>query len=353
MTDCGRDVVRIAVAGAGLIGKRHIEEVDASDSAVLASIVDPGPTGPELAQIYGVPCYPSLAELFAKDKPDGIILATPNQMHVTGGLECVDAGVPVLVEKPIGDTVASATRLVEAGESARVSVLTGHHRNYSPIMTKAVEIIQSGVLGKLVGVTGTALFYKPDDYFDAGGGWRREPGGGPILLNLTHEVNNLLSLIGDIDAVTALTSNTTRGFPVEDTAAMIFRFANGALGTFLLSDAAGSARSWEQTSQENTSYSSYDDEDAYHIAGTQGSLSMPTMRLKFFEGERSWWQPFTTSTESVERSDPLAGQVTHFADVIRGEAEPICSGRDGLKTMQVVDAVVESARTGRPVDIVN
>jgi predicted dehydrogenase len=220
-------------------------------------------------------------------------------------------------------------------------------------MTKAREIIESGVLGRLVGVSGTALCYKPDDYFDVGGGWRREPGGGPILLNLTHEVNNLLSLIGDIDTVTALTSNTTRGFPVEDTAAMIFRFANGALGTFLLSDTAGSARSWEQTSQENASYSSYDDEDAYHIAGMQGSLSVPTMRLKIFEGERSWWKPFTTSTESVERTDPLAGQVKHFAEVIRGEAEPICSGRDGLKTMQVIDAVVESARTGRPVDITN
>jgi len=134
---------------------------------------------------------------------------------------------------------------------------------------------------------------------------------------------------------------------------MIFRFANGALGTFLLSDTAGSARSWEQTSQENASYSSYDDEDAYHIAGMQGSLSVPTMRLKIFEGERSWWKPFTTSTESVERTDPLAGQVKHFAEVIRGEAEPICSGRDGLKTMQVIDAVVESARTGRPVDITN
>ena len=186
-----------------------------------------------------MPLYPSLAELFAEDKPDGIILATPNQMHVAGGLECVAAGVPVIVEKPIGDNVTSATRLVEAGEKAGVPVLTGHHRNYSPIMTKAREIIQSGVLGTLVGVSGTALFYKPDDYFDVGGGWRREPGGGPILLNLTHEVNNLLSLLGDIDTVIALTSNATRGFPVEDTAAMIFRFANGALGTFLLSDTAG------------------------------------------------------------------------------------------------------------------
>ena len=342
---------RIAVTGAGAIGKRHIEEIDSSDTAELASIVDPGPAGPELAEKYGVALYPSLAELFEKDKPDGVILATPNQMHVDGGLECVAAGVPVIVEKPIGDSVESATRLVEAGEQAGVPVLTGHHRNYSPIMTTAREIIESGRLGPIVGVSGTALFYKPDDYFDENGGWRRQPGGGPLLLNLTHEVNNLLSLVGDIDTVQALTSNATRGFPVEDTAAMIFRFANGALGTFLLSDTAGSARSWEQTSQENASYSSYDDEDAYHITGTTGSLSVPTMRVKVFAGKRSWWEPFETSTESVDRSDPLANQIAHFVDVIQNGAQPVCSGRDGLKTLQVVDAIVEAARTGQPVHV--
>ena len=127
---------------------------------------------------------------------------------------------------------------------------------------------------------------------------------------------------------------------------MVFRFANGALGTFLLSDTAASARSWEQTSQENTSYPTYPDEDCYHIAGTAGSLSVPTMRLKVFGGDRSWWEPFDASTVELERTDPLANQVEHFAAVIRGEAAPICTGRDGLKTLQVVDAVIEAARTG-------
>ena len=235
---------------------------------------------------FSVPLYASVAELFAADKPDGVILATPNQLHVAGGLECVAAGVPVIVEKPIGDTVEAATRLVEAGEAAGVPVLTGHHRNYSPIMAKAREIVQSGALGSVVAVVGTALFYKPDDYFEAGGGWRRQPGGGPILLNLIHEVNNLLSLVGDIVRVQAVTSNATRGYEVEDTAAMVFTFANGALGTFLLSDTAASPRSWEQTSQENKSYDSYDDEDCYHLAGTKGSLSVPTMRLKVYEGSQ-------------------------------------------------------------------
>ena len=343
--------VRISVVGAGLIGIRHIEEIVASDCAELGSIVDPGPAGAEVAAKYGVACYPTLAELFERDRPDGIILATPNQLHVEGALECIAAGIPVIVEKPLADTVGGAKRLVEAGESAGVPVLTGHHRNYSPIMATAKRIIDEGVLGRLVAVTGTALFYKPDDYFDVNGGWRRKPGGGPILLNLTHEANNLLRLMGRVVRVQAVTSNAVRGFPVEDTAAMVFTFANGALGTFLLSDTAGSARSWEQTSRENASYSTYRDEDCYHVVGTAGSLSVPTMRLKVFVGKPSWWEPLETSTIEVDRSDPLANQIVHFAAVIRGEAEPICSARDGLDTMRVVDAVVESAATGLPVDL--
>src|SRR3954454_6538250 len=343
--------VRIAVAGAGLIGRRHIEEIDASRAAQLAAVVDPGPAAAEVADRFGVPLYPSLRGLLDAEKPDGIILATPNQLHVDLGLECVAAGVPVLVEKPIGDTVQGATKLVEAAEAAGVPLLTGHHRNYSPIMAMAREIVQSGVLGSIVAVVGTALFYKPDDYFNVGDGWRRQPGGGPILLNLIHEANNLQSLVGGVVRVQATTSSATRGFPVEDTAAMVFTFDGGALGTFLLSDTAASPRSWEQTSQENASYPTYPDEDCYHLAGTQGSLSVPTMRLRVFRGSRSWWEPFESTTVELQRSDPLANQVAHFAAVIRGEAEPICTGRDGLKTLRVVDAVVESARTGQPVDL--
>jgi predicted dehydrogenase len=343
--------VRIAVAGAGLIGRRHIEEVDASSAAELASVIDPDPAAAEVAEKFGVALYRSLTELFETDEPDGVILATPNKLHVDGGLECVAAGVPVLVEKPVGDTVEGATRLVEAAEAAGVPLLTGHHRNYSSIMAQARDIVQSGVLGSIVAVVGTALFYKPDDYFDVGGGWRRQPGGGPIMLNLIHEVNNLQSLVGDVVRVQAAASNATRGFPVEDTAAMVFTFANGALGTFLLSDTAASPRSWEQTAQENTAYPTFPDEDCYHLAGTRGSLSVPTMRLKVYENERSWWQPFESSTAALERSDPLANQIEHFAAVIRGEVDPICSGRDGLRSLLVVEAIVEAARTGASVTV--
>jgi predicted dehydrogenase len=344
-------VVRIAVAGAGLVGRRHAEEVAASSFAGLAAVVDPDPAADAVAEQHGVPRCRSLAELLERDRPDGVVLATPNRLHVDGGLECVAAGVPTLVEKPIADTVEAATRLVEAAEAAGVPLLVGHHRRHSPIMARAREVVAGGALGRVVAVVGTALFAKPDDYFDVGRGWRRQPGGGPVLINLVHEVDGLRWLVGDIVQVQATTSHAARGFPVEDTAAMVLTFADGALGTFLLSDAAASPRSWEQTSRENASYPNHPDEDCYHVAGTAGSLSVPTMRLRRSTGPPSWWEPFETTTVEVQRSDPLARQVEHFAAVVRGEAEPVCSGRDGLATLRVLEAVVESARTGRPVDL--
>ena len=121
---------------------------------------------------------------------------------------------------------------------------------------------------------GSAVFCKPDSegYFDPPYDWRRRPGGGPILINMVHEVGNLRAMVGEIVAVQAFASNATRGFEVEDTVAINLRFQGGALGTFLLSDTAASPRSWEQTSRENEAYATYDDEDAYVIIGTRGSL---------------------------------------------------------------------------------
>jgi predicted dehydrogenase len=340
--------VRIAVAGAGLIGLRHIEETQKSTGCELVAIVDPSPKADKVAQQAGVPWYRSLGELFAQDRPDGVVLATPNQLHVENALECIRAGIPALVEKPVAHDLAEGLRLCEAAERANVKLLVGHHRPHSPILHKAVEIVRSGVLGRIVAVIGSAMFYKPDHYFEEAP-WRREPGGGPILLNMIHEVGNLRAMVGEIAAVQAFASSAVRGFPVEDTVAINLRFANGALGTFLLSDTAASAKSWEQTSQENKGYPTYADEDCYVIAGTDGSLAVPTMRLKTYaaKADRSWWKPFRTSVAAFERADPLARQIEHFGAVIRGEAEPLVTARDGLQNLRVTEAIVEAARTGR------
>ena len=86
--------VRIAVAGSGSIGVRHIEEVQRSQGAVLSAIIDPSPKAIEVGRREDAPVYRSLSEFLAGHRPDGVVLATPNQMHVEQGLQCIAAGVP-------------------------------------------------------------------------------------------------------------------------------------------------------------------------------------------------------------------------------------------------------------------
>ncbi|MDD4888714.1 MAG: Gfo/Idh/MocA family oxidoreductase [Phycisphaerae bacterium] len=344
--------LKIAVAGVGLIGRRHVELIRASGSCELAAIADPAPAARELARQAGVAIYASPEGLLAATRPDGIILATPNALHVEQALACIAAGVPALVEKPVAHTADAARQLCDAAERGGARILVGHHRRHSPILAVARQIIASGRLGRIVAVQGSAMFYKPDGYFDEAP-WRRQPGGGPILINLIHEIDNLRAMCGEVAAVQAFASNAARGFAVEDTVAINLRFAGGALGTFLLSDSAACARSWEQTSRENASYATYPDEDCYQVAGTDGSLAVPTMRLKTYtrREDHSWWKPFDVSVAEVERADPLARQLEHFAAVIRGDAQPMVTVRDGLANLRVTEAIAESARSGRIVTL--
>lgn len=87
------------------------------------------------------------------------------------------------------------------------------------------------------------------------------------------------------------------------------------------------------------------------IAGTRGSVAVPTMRLKSYAGEGSWWEPFREDVVEIERADPLARQLEHFRAVILGEATPLVSGRNGFQTLRVTLAIQEAARTGRPVHL--
>ena len=344
--------IRIAVAGAGLIGQAHIKVLGASPSCMLSAIVDPSPAAVEVAAKACVPLYKTIDELLQSNCPDGLILATPNQLHVSQALQCMEAKLPILLEKPIATTVAEGEKIVAMVAATNVKVLIGHHRAHSPIMAKAKEVIDSGKLGKLVAFMGSATFFKPDHYFvDAP--WRKEVGAGPILINMIHEVHNLRMLCGDIVAVQAFGSHAIREFPVEDTVAINLRFANGALGTFMLSDTAASAKSWEQTSQENKSYASYDDEDCYVITGTHGTLSVPTMRLKSYasDEDRSWWKAFDASVVSMAREDPLKLQIEHFGAVIRGDAQPLVTAIDGLQNLRVTEAIFESTKTGQIVEL--
>ena len=93
--------VQIAIAGVGLVGRRHADAINHLKHVTLCGVVDPSEAGRAFAKERGVPCFDTLGELFAVQSPDGVVLATPTLLHVEQGLECVQRGCPVLVEKPL------------------------------------------------------------------------------------------------------------------------------------------------------------------------------------------------------------------------------------------------------------
>ena len=344
--------LRLLLAGAGAIGRAHAERVRASAAFELAGIADPAPAAAAWAGALGVPHWSELEAALDALAPDGAILATPNALHVPGALACIERGVAVLVEKPLADTLEQARRLVDAVERSAVPVLVGHHRRHSAVMEAACAAISAGELGRLVAIQGAALFRKPASYF-AAAPWRRRSGGGPILINLVHEIDNLRMLAGEIDAVQALASNARRGHEVEDSVAITLRFASGALGSFVLSDTAASTRSWEQTSGENPAYARDTREACYLVSGECGTLALPTLRLQTAAGEPSWHAAMDERTLAVPARDPLQRQLEHYAAVIRGAQAPLVSARDAARTLQATLAVAEAAASGLAVQCDN
>lgn len=337
--------MRIAIVGAGLVGRRHAAAIWRNPGADVSSIVDPSEDGRAFAMAHGIPCHSSMAELFAADGPDGVILSTPTPLHVEQGLECVRNNCPVLVEKPISNSAEEAMLLVSAAEEADVPLLVGHHRRHNPLIQKAKEIIDSGAVGTIRAVHSQCWFYKPDHYFDIAP-WRTRKGAGPISVNLVHDIDLLRHLCGEISSVQAQVAPSSRGFENEEVAGAVMRFENGAIGTLTLSDGIVAPWSWELTAQEYPVYPATS-ESCYLIGGSEASMSLPDCTLWNQSGKRDWWEPINATTVARPSSDPLENQIAHFLSVISGEVDPLVSGREGTKTLSVIEAIQKSARTGR------
>ena len=275
-------------------------------------------------------------------------LCEPFRTPFMASLQCVEAGIPAIVEKPFTTDLVEGRRVLAAAKAAGLPLLTGHHRRYNPLIRKAVEIVQSGKLGHITTVQAQTWFLKPDHYFDVD--WRRKAGAGPVYLNLIHDIDLLNALCGPITSVHAMESNAVRGNEVEETAVVLLKFESGVLGTVNVSDAASAPWSWELTARENAHYPATS-ENCYWLGGTEGSLALPNLAVWTHDGPNGWWSPISASKPIFEFDDPLVLQISHFSEVIAGTAEPVVSGADGLAAVEVITAIKRSAATGETVEI--
>jgi predicted dehydrogenase len=340
--------VRLAILGLGLIGLRHAKAIIALPDVELAGVVEPSGKGRAEAAKLGIACFDTLSELIEKGAPDGIIIATPTPLHAEQAMECVRSGIPILIEKPLATSAMDARALIKVADTQRVPVLVGHHRRYNPLIERAREVIQSGKIGGVRAVQATCWFYKPDAYFDEAP-WRKQQGAGPISVNLVHDVDLIRHLVGEVTTVRDVAAPSRRGFANEDVAAAVLEFANGAVGTITVSDSIAAPWSWEMTSREHPIYPPTP-ESCYLIGGSKASLSIPDLRVWSHDGgEPDWWSPISATHLKCAAADPLVNQINHFASVVRDGAAPFVSGYEGLRTLQVVEAIQTAAATGQTI----
>ncbi|MEQ3549275.1 Gfo/Idh/MocA family oxidoreductase [Pseudonocardia nematodicida] len=341
---------RIGLLGAGLIGTEHARTLARIDETELVAVADPSDAGRALAAELGVAHHDDYRALLAAGGVDGVVAALPNRMHADAAVAAIEHGVAVLVEKPIAGTLDEARWITEAADRTGVPVLVGHQRRYAPDVVAAKALLDSGALGEIVSVGILSTWRKHDSYFDVD--WRRTAGGGPVLINLIHDLDAIRHLVGEIDSVVALGGHT-RGFEVADTVGAVLRFVGGALGTALVSDASAAPWNWDLTS----GYGAYfpppppPPGDVYFLSGTRAALSLPSLTLFTHDGDADWRSPMRTRVVERVEADAYTEQLRHFADVALRRCPPLIDAHDGTRTLAVAHAVEQAQQTGTTIHI--
>lgn len=346
------DSIGIAVIGAGAIGRTHIDTLARTDGVHLAALVDPFPGAEQLAVTLGVPCLADADALIDSGLARAAIVATPNETHLPVAAALLRAGLPVLLEKPVAETLDSALQLIAVADQTGVPLLVGHHRRHNPIIRAAHQAISEGAIGDLVMATVTCSLAKPDSYFAIP--WRRDPGAaGVMLINLVHEIDLLRHFFGEIDSVQAMSSNARRGFAVEDTAAICLNFIRGGMATLCISDAAVGPWAWDLSAGENMARFPAHPVSAHLYAGSSAGLALPDLTLWQSPGTPDWTVELEPKRITYTPGDPYEAQLLHFADLVRDGGTPRVSARDATANLIVLDAIRAAAESGGrvPVDL--
>tara|TARA_B100001245_G_scaffold214036_1_gene180327 strand:+ start:1768 stop:2811 length:1044 start_codon:yes stop_codon:yes gene_type:complete len=344
--------VKLVVIGLGSMGGRHVKLIHSDTGCELVGVCDSDSEKRDVGDKYGVPFFNNINTLIEKTRPKGAIIATPSAHHAEVVRICSRYGVHVLIEKPMSNTPSSAQEIVDLSKNTQIKVLVGHHRRYNSLVQTTREIISSGKIGNLAAVSMLWTLMKPTDYFDVK--WRTlRPDGGPVMINLVHELDSLRYLCGEITQVFAHLSSTTRGFDVEDSASISLNFESGAVGSVLASETVASPWSYESTSGENPLYF-HTNENCYYFLGTLGSLAFPQMHIWSYMDPNStgWQHELTRAKYVIQPQDALTEQLRHFCEVVRGNEHPLVDAQDGAQSLKVALAVIESADKNRPITLI-
>ena len=332
----------------GLIGGGNITETHARALADIPNSALTGFWGADLSKCerltstYGGRTFPSLGAMLEAPELDAVVIGSPSGCHADQGLEAVRRGKHILVEKPLDIRTRAIDPLLAAAREAGVLVGVIYQDRTAPDLQWLKHTIEEGSLGRVFLASARVKWYRPSEYY-AGSRWRGTfalDGGGAVINQSIHTLDQLLWLLGDVTRVYARTQTALHSIEVEDTAIATFEFEGGATATFEATTAA---------------YPGYP--RRIEITGTHGTVIVEQDRVVSWNLQSTPSEPppanegtTTASASSAVVSDVRSHRkvLENFVAAITEGAPLLCDGDDGRRSVALVEAIYESARTGAP-----
>jgi UDP-N-acetyl-2-amino-2-deoxyglucuronate dehydrogenase len=356
------DRLRVAIVGPGKVAATHARAVAASPDGELVAVVGRTPERAQaLADAFGARAFRSVAEAAETTRPDVAIVCTPHPQHVAAALDAFAAGMHVLVEKPLSVDPAEARRMIDGAAAAgRQLSVVSQRRWYEPVR-RMKAAIDEGQIGDPVLGTVTVLGWRGREYYamDAWRGTWAGEGGGVLVNQAVHQLDLLLWFMGRVEAVTGFWANLNHPtIQVEDTAVASLRFAGGALGSIVVSNAQdpGLYARVHVHGRNGATVGVQTDGGSSFVAGMESEIEPAINDLWTIPGDAGrlpgWQGEDRAAAARVDIAEHYhALQVADFLAGIREDRPPAVSGADGLAVAELIAAIYQAGASGGSVSV--
>jgi UDP-N-acetyl-2-amino-2-deoxyglucuronate dehydrogenase len=331
--------LHVGIIGGGNISETHVQAVAAGSEAQVAAIFGPNRDKIDrLSREYGGRVYTDY-QAFLQHRPlDLVLIGSPSGLHATHGIAAAKSGLHVLTEKPIDISVQRADDLIEAADRAGVKLGVIFQDRGKKDIQELKQLLEAGIVGRVLLAEAKVKWYRPTEYY-GDSKWRGTlvmDGGGALINQAIHTVDLLLWLLGDVASVQARTSTALHSIEGEDTALALLELCNGALGVLQATTAAfpGYPRRIE-------------------ITGTEGTIILEQDQVVAIDVKNPppGRQPAAVSTDRENNSSPVVSDFkSHkvifedFYRAIRENRTPMCDGREGRRSLALVEQIYAAAK---------
>jgi predicted dehydrogenase len=348
--------IRFGLYGYGKVAQLHAKALGTCENAQLVSVCGRDRKKAEaFAAQWGIEARASAQEMADKDKADAAIVTTPHPLHAQSSLECLSAGLHVLVEKPMALRVADCDAMIAAALAQHRSLGVISQRRWYPSTRRIKNAIDQGLIGEPLLGQATILGWRDEAYYRSDpwrGSWAGE-GGGVIVNQAPHQLDLLAWFMGDVTGVQGSWINANHPYiEVDDSAVATVHFANGGLGSVFVSNSQkpGIHAKVAVHGSSGSSLGVQTDGGAMFIAGMSGVLEPPYIDLWTVPGEEGQLAAWKAEDALYfSRIDPtwhfFKLQIEDFAAAITEGRRPAVIGEDGRQAVKIIEGIYRSRET--------